>query len=118
MWRLLMIVAVLAGGAYWFNVGNVRQQLDPKLKPFKGHGESAATQADEVVRWRDNNGTWVYGDVAQAPKGVKVEKVALKPLMVVPSQAPAVDSGKADSPPPAQPPKSALERMQQAVSSQ
>ncbi|MBB5020075.1 hypothetical protein HNQ59_003388 [Chitinivorax tropicus] len=111
MLRWLLILAVLAGGAYWLNVGQIRERIAPQVAHLTGAPPASAPhKTAEVVRWRDKNGTWTYGDAAAAPKGAKVERVSLRPLTTVPAHQ---IGEQAAQPAPTQPPRSALDRNRQ-----
>ncbi|MCX9154979.1 DUF4124 domain-containing protein [Niveibacterium sp. 24ML] len=86
---------------------NFRMRLLVLLIPL-AFAANAASAADAVFKWRDENGRWQYGN--QPPAGVKAEKVTAevstipaykpKPLPALKEPEPAIAPAKSTAAPP------------------
>ena len=106
--RWLILAIVVAAGAYYADVGGLRGKLSPMV------AAQVPAPSTSVVRWRDANGRWVYGDAAQAPSGAKVEPVKLGPLNTMPVE-PRATPATAEPAQAQQPRNLALERIDKAI---
>lgn len=106
--RWLILAIVVAAGAYYTDVGGLRGKLSPMVTA------QSPTPSASVVRWRDANGRWVYGDAAQAPNGARVEPVKLGPLNTMPAQ-PRATSAAVEPAQTQQPRNLALERIDKVI---
>ncbi|MEW9899426.1 hypothetical protein ABWL39_12445 [Chitinivorax sp. PXF-14] len=107
--RWLILAIVVAAGAYYADVGGLRGKLSPLVAATQSPAPSVS-----VVRWRDANGHWVYGDAAQAPSGTHVEPVKFAPLNTMPAEPHTAST--ATAPTQSQQPRNlALERIDKAI---